>query len=55
MSRLVDACKAEIAILSHLAVLGAVDHHGLISGSPELGTVGVVDVETDCFAAEPVA
>lgn len=55
MARLVDACEAEVTILPHLAILGAVDHHALVACGAELLAVGVFDRETDSLAAEPVA
>ena len=43
MSRLVDTSEAIISILAHLAVLRAVDEHGLVAGGGEGGAVGVFD------------
>ena len=51
----VHAQEAEVAVLAHLAVLGAVDDEGRVAGGAELGRVDVVDLEGDGLAAEPVA
>ena len=52
---LVDAEEAEVAVLAHFAVLGAVDCEGLVARGGEFGAVGVVESQRDCLAAEPVA
>lgn len=52
---LVDAEEAEVSVLAHLAVFGAVDGEGLVAGGGEFGGVGVVEGQRDCLAAEPVA
>jgi hypothetical protein len=44
-----------VSVLSDFAVLGAVNHEGRVTGGSELFGVGVVDLERDGFAAEPVA
>jgi hypothetical protein len=52
---LVDAEEAQIAVLTHFAVFGAVDGEGFVARGGEFGAVGVVEGEGDCLAAEPVA
>ena len=52
--RLVDAQEAKVAILAHLAVLGAVNDEGFVACSSEFVGVRVVDSEGDGFAAEPL-
>jgi len=52
---LVDAEEAEVAVLAHFAVFGAVDGEGLVARGGEFGAVGVVEGQRDCLAAEPVA
>jgi hypothetical protein len=52
---LVDAEETQVAVLTHFAVLGAVDGEGLVACCGEFGAVGVVEGEGDCLAAEPVA
>jgi hypothetical protein len=55
VTSLVDAEEAQVAILAHFAILGAVDGEGFVAGCGEFGAVGVVEGEGDCLAAEPVA
>lgn len=52
---LVDAQEAEVAVLAHLSVVGAVDEEWCVARGSELVRVGVVDGQGDGFAAEPVA
>jgi len=52
---LVNAEEAEVAVLTHFAVFGAVDGEGLVARGGEFGAVGVVESQRDCLAAEPVA
>lgn len=52
---LVDAGEGEVAVLAGLTVLDAVDGHGGVARSAEIGCVGVVRCEGDGFSAEPVA
>ena len=54
MARLVDARKAKVTVLAHLAVLSIVYDHGLVSCGAELLTVGVLNCETDSLATKPV-
>ena len=44
-----------IAVLPDLTVFGAIDHERLVASSRELLSVGVVDLERDGLATEPVA
>lgn len=55
MTALVNSCEAEVAVLSHFAVLNATPQQRLIAGSGELGFVGVIQSERDGLASEPVA
>ena len=55
MPALVHAQEAKIAVLPHLAVLGAVDGERGVACSGEFGGVGIVDGERNGLAAEPVA
>ena len=55
MAAFVHAQEAEVAVLAHLAVLGAVDDKGRVAGGGEFGFVSIVDGEGDGLAAEPVA
>ena len=55
MTRLVDACKAEVAVLADLTVFRAIYNHGLIACGTELVTVSVIHCQTDGFATKPVA
>lgn len=55
MAGFVDAEERQVSILTHFAVLGAIDREGFVAGGCELGRVGVVQCERDCLAAEPVA
>lgn len=52
---LVNASKAEVTILAHLAILRTVDDHRLVSCGLKLFAVRVVHCQTDGFTAEPVA
>jgi hypothetical protein len=54
VTRLVDARKAEVAVLAYLAILGAVYDHGCVSCVAEFLLVSIVDCKTDGFATEPV-
>lgn len=55
VARLVDARKAEVTILAHLAIFSAVNDHGLVTSGTEFLAVSVFDRETDGFTTEPVA
>jgi hypothetical protein len=55
MARLVDARKAEVAILADLTVFRTVYNHGLIACGTELVTVSVIQCQTDGFTTKPVA
>jgi hypothetical protein len=55
MTGLVNAKEAEVAVLTDLAVLLAVDDERSIAGSSKFGSVVVVHRKRDGFAAEPIA
>ena len=44
-----------VSILPDLAVFRSVNHEGLVSSRGELFGIGVVELERDGFASEPVA
>lgn len=54
MSRLVDAGKAEVAVLAHFTILSTIHHHCLVASSPEVLAVGVVNSKTDGLTTEPI-
>ena len=54
MARLVDACKAEVAVLAHLAVLNTIYDHSLVSCGAELLAMSVVDRKADSLATKPI-
>lgn len=55
MAGLVDAQEGKVAVLSHLAVLGAVHGERHVACGAELVGVGVVNRKGDGFAPEPIA
>lgn len=55
MTRLVDARKAEVAILAHLTILGTVYNQSFVSCGVELLAVRVLNGKTDSLSAKPIA
>jgi hypothetical protein len=55
MARLVNASKAEVAILADLTVFGAVYDHGIVSSGAKRLAMRVFHCQTDGFTTEPVA
>jgi len=55
MTGLVDARKAEVAILAYLAVFRAINHHRRVTCGTELVAVSVLHGQTDSFTTKPVA
>ena len=55
MSRLVDASEREVAVLSCLAVLDAINRHRGVASFSELGCVCVIRREGDRLTTKPVA
>jgi len=55
MTGLVDARKAEVAILAYLAVFRTINHHRRVTCGTELVAVSVLHRKTDSFTTKPVA
>ena len=55
MATFVHSQEAEVAVLAHFAVFGAVHDERNIARGPEFGRVGVIDLERDGLTTKPVA
>ena len=54
MACFIDTHEAEISILPHFAILGPIDDERCIACSAKFGGVGVINLEGDGLAAEPI-